>query len=62
VKLLLYEQGNCGFHKELSDFGVDARYPGDMFIPDEDETLAYKNLAFEIKDLVESKIWNIINK
>jgi HEPN domain-containing protein len=42
--------------KELSDFGVDARYPGDMFIPDNIETLEYKNLAFEIKDLVELKI------
>ena len=42
--------------KELSDFGVDARYPGDMFVPDKDETLEYKNLAFEIRDLVEMKI------
>jgi len=42
--------------KELSEFGVDARYPRDMFIPDNDETLEYKNLAFEIKGLVERKI------
>lgn len=42
--------------KELSEFSVDARYPGDMFIPDNDETLEYKNLAFEIKELVERKI------
>ncbi len=46
--------------KELSDFGVDARYPGDMYIPDEDETLEYKNLAFEIKDFVERKIDKIL--
>ena len=46
--------------KELSDFGVDVRYPGDMFIPDQDETLEYKNLAFEIKDIVESKIDKIL--
>lgn len=46
--------------KELSDFGVDARYPGDMFIPDPDETIEYKNLAFEIKDLVEMKISKIL--
>lgn len=45
--------------KELSEFGVDARYPGDMFIPDEEETLEYKNLAFEIKELVEMKITKI---
>ena len=46
--------------KELSDFGVDARYPGDMYIPDENETLEYKNLAFEIKDFVENKIDKIL--
>lgn len=45
--------------KELSEFGVDARYPGDMFIPDNDETIEYKNLAFEIKELVEMKIGKI---
>jgi HEPN domain-containing protein len=42
--------------KELSDFGVDVRYPGDMYIPGEEETIDYKNLAFEMKDLVENKI------
>jgi HEPN domain-containing protein len=46
--------------KELSDFGVDLRYPGDMFIPDNDETLEYKNLAFKIGSLVEIKINKII--
>jgi HEPN domain-containing protein len=46
--------------KELSDFGVDVRYPGDMFIPNKDETLEYKNLAFEIKEFVESKIDKIL--
>ncbi len=47
--------------KELSDFGVDARYPGDMYTPDELETLAYKKLAFEVKIFVESKIYKIFN-
>ena len=42
--------------KELSDFGVDARYPGDMYIPDVHETLEYKNIALDIKTVVESKI------
>jgi len=42
--------------KELSEFGVDARYPGDMYIPNKEETLEYKNLAFVIKELVEMKI------
>ncbi|ASB48858.1 HEPN domain-containing protein [Alkalitalea saponilacus] len=46
--------------KELSEFGVDARYPGDMYIPDESETLEYKNLAFEIKKIAESKIYMIL--
>jgi len=46
--------------KELSDFGVEARYPGDMYIPDKNETLEYKKLAFEIKQFVESKIYKII--
>ena len=46
--------------KELSDFGVDMRYPGDMFVPDKDETLGYKKLAFEIKDFVEEKIDKIL--
>lgn len=42
--------------KELSDFGVDVRYPGDMYIPDDKETLAYKEFAFFIKEFVEKKI------
>ena len=46
--------------KELSDFGVDVRYPGDMFVPDQDETLEYKNLAMEIKGIVERKIDKIL--
>lgn len=46
--------------KELSDFGVDARYPGDMYIPDEKETLEYKKLAQEIKELVDNKIDKIL--
>lgn len=46
--------------KELSDFGVDARYPGDMYIPDEVETLQYKKIAFEMKEFVENKIETIL--
>jgi HEPN domain-containing protein len=42
--------------KELSDFGVDARYPGDMYVPSAEETIEYKTLAIEIKELVEEKI------
>lgn len=42
--------------KNLSDFGVDLRYPGDMYSPDESETLEYQKLAIDIKNLVEEKI------
>lgn len=48
--------------KELSEFGVDVRYPGDMYIPDEKETIEYKKLAFEIKGLVESKMDKILKQ
>ena len=46
--------------KELSDFGVDVRYPGDMYIPGESETLEYQKLALEIKSIVENKINKIL--
>jgi hypothetical protein len=46
---------------ELGEFGVDARYPGDMYIPDAAETLEYKKLAFDIKDFVEFKIDKLSN-
>ena|SRR5690554_639990 len=48
--------------KELSDFGVDARYPGDMYVPDTKETLEYKILAIEIKNFVELKIRDVIGR
>lgn len=48
--------------KGLSDFGVDARYPGDMYIPDNAETLEYKRIALEIKEVVEDKIYRIFRK
>jgi len=48
--------------KELSDFGVDARYPGDMYIPDDDEALEYKELALSIKEFIEVRIEAIIKK
>jgi HEPN domain-containing protein len=42
--------------KELSDFGVDARYPGSIYVPTAKETIEYKNMTIEIKELVERKI------
>ncbi len=46
--------------KNLSDFGVDARYPGDMYIPTEEEALEYKTLAIQIKNFTEDKIKKFI--
>jgi len=46
----------------LSDFGVDARYPGDMYIPSTEETIEYKNIALYTKGLVERKIDKILKK
>jgi len=42
--------------KELSDFGVEARSPGDRYIPSDKETLEYKDLAHLVKKMVERKI------
>jgi len=46
--------------KELSEFGVDVRYPGDMYIPSSEETIEYRNIAIEVKKLVEEKINKIL--
>jgi HEPN domain-containing protein len=48
--------------KNLSDFGVDVRYPGDMYIPSDNETIQYKRIALSIKELVESKLGQILRK
>ena len=42
--------------KNLSDYGVDVRYPGDMYIPDNEEVIASKGIALQVKDLVISLI------
>lgn len=31
--------------KNLSDFGVEVRYPGDMYIPSNEETIEHKEIA-----------------
>ena len=41
---------------ELSDFGVDVRYPDSFYIPGIDEVRFYYDLAIEIKTLVLGKI------
>jgi len=42
--------------KNLSEFGVSARYPGDFYMPTEKEALEYKELILEIKKIVEKKV------
>jgi len=42
--------------KDLNDFGVDVRYPGDIYSPSEQETLEHKQIALQVKELVEKKL------
>ncbi|MEN8155727.1 MAG: HEPN domain-containing protein [Bacteroidota bacterium] len=42
--------------KNLSDFGVDVRYPGDLYEPSEDEVSEYKEIAFSIQRIVSEKL------
>ena len=46
--------------KDLNDFGVDIRYPGDIYSPTDIETLAHKQIALDVKELVERKLENLI--
>lgn len=45
---------------DLNDFGVDIRYPGDLYTPSEKETLEHKQIALEVKELVEAKLKGIV--
>jgi HEPN domain-containing protein len=40
----------------LTDFGVSIRYPDDFYLPDKDETLFFRQIAFKIKEIVETNI------
>ena len=42
--------------KSLADFGVTLRYPDDFYIPNVKEALEYKDIAVEIKNIVENLI------
>jgi HEPN domain-containing protein len=46
--------------KDLNDFGVDIRYPGDLYIPSDEETLDHKQIALDVKELVEQKLKHLI--
>lgn len=40
----------------LTDFGVNIRYPDDFYLPYDNETHLYRNLALLVKSIVESTI------
>jgi HEPN domain-containing protein len=42
--------------KNLSDFGVNARYPGELYMPSNSETIEYKQIAFNIEKIVLPKL------
>lgn len=46
--------------KDLNDFGVDIRYPGDLYVPSDEETLDHKQIALNVKELVEQKLKYLI--
>lgn len=46
--------------KDLNDFGVDVRCPGDIYSPSIEETLEHKQIALDVKELVEQKLKYLI--
>ena len=46
--------------KDLNDFGVDIRYPGDIYSPSIEETLEHKQIALDVKELVEQKLKHLL--
>jgi hypothetical protein len=40
---------------------VEIRYPGDSYNPSNDEVLKYKEIAYNIKQLVEEKLRGLLN-
>jgi HEPN domain-containing protein len=42
--------------RQLSGFGVDIRYPDDVYIPDTEEIKFYYELVLMIKDLIIKKL------
>jgi HEPN domain-containing protein len=47
--------------KDLNEFSVEIRYPGDSYNPSNDEVLKYKEIAYNIKQLVEEKLRGLLN-
>jgi len=48
--------------RNLSDFGVEVRYPDDTYNPDENEAIEYKQLAIEVKEFITNKIERLTNE
>jgi HEPN domain-containing protein len=48
--------------RNLSDFGVDVRYPGDMYVPSENETIEHIQIVFSVKKLVLEKLQKILSE
>jgi HEPN domain-containing protein len=46
--------------KDLNDYGVEIRYPGDFYTPTIEETLEHKKIALEIKLMVENKLKKLL--
>ena len=46
--------------KDLNDFGVDIRYPGDIYSPSIEETLEHKQIALDVKEIVEQKLKHLL--
>ncbi len=46
--------------KDLNDYGVEIRYPGDFYTPTIGETLEHKKIALEIKQMVEYKLKKLL--
>ena len=42
--------------QNLSDFGVEIRYPDDMYIPSDKEVVEHKVIALFVKEFVESRL------
>lgn len=46
--------------KNLSDYGVEVRYPGDFYSPTIEETLEHKKIALEVIELVDNKLKHLL--
>lgn len=40
----------------LTDFGVSVRYPDDFYVPDKEETIQYRDIALQVKKIVEHNL------